>query len=94
MFDRLSRFYLLVALLLALQLGALIHGLTHLHDLGEPETVCELCVAYSVFDHALSGLPPARFDAVQATSPARTTGHPILRQPFRAYLSRAPPRLA
>ena len=91
MIARLSRLYLLFALLLVMQLGGLAHSLTHLHDLGEPESVCELCVAYNVFDHALSGAAPARLEPTQSAVSAPEARRPVLPRPLQAYWSRAPP---
>lgn len=52
---------LLLALALLIgQLGGFAHSLSHLadHDEGDrPHAACELCVAYSAFDHGAPGTP-------------------------------------
>ena len=83
-----------IALLLA-QLGGATHALSHLgehSDKERPHAACQLCVAYSAFDHA-SPAPHfslgADTQAVACTEAVRP-GHFHRFTPL--YASRAPPR--
>ena len=86
------RHWLLIFLFLFAQVGALAHGVSHLHDqaLGE-EPVCEQCLAYAPIGAAAASAPlawsvPAEAIADEATIPA------VLIPRFQpGYQSRAPP---
>jgi len=91
--DRL-RLLLLTAFLLLGQLGGVFHGLSHQDESKErPHAACQLCAAYSVFDHAAAGKLPMAV-AGQAFTPARPVAQSNGDQPSQLpYRSRAPPYL-
>ena len=86
---------LLLALALLMgQLGGFAHALEHLGNPGDsdrPHAACELCVAYSAFDHGAPGSP------VVPPAEAGTFTPATLQLPAQAatcalpYRSRAPP---
>lgn len=91
---RLYRLLVLFAALALVQLGGLSHGISHhAHDADAPHAACELCGAYGVFDHGLSGCPPVL--PVPVPHAARAAP-PLADAPLAGgspYQSRAPPVL-
>ncbi len=86
------RLLLLIAALLLGQLGAALHGLSHVQeDQDRPHAACELCTAYAALDHAAAaaapGLPAAGADLAPEARPA--SGFERAAAP--PYRSRAPP---
>lgn len=86
------RHLLLIFLFLFAQVGALAHGISHLHDQAlDDEPVCEQCQAYAPIGAAAASTPlawsaPAEAIAFEATIPA------VLIPRFQSgYQSRAPP---
>lgn len=94
MTARLSRLLILFAALVLVQLGGLSHGFSHLGDDADaPHPACELCGAYSAFDHALSASPPilaAPAPDVAQVAEIRADA-PVPARSF--YQPRAPPTL-
>lgn len=95
------RLLLLAAALLIVQLGGLLHGLSHLTDHhggehgDEPQTACEWCLAYAGLDQGLAGPPPIPPGRVAPPAPGHTTPRPGPVPGKLPYRSRAPPvRLA
>ncbi len=88
------RLLLLTAFLLLGQLGGVLHGLSHQDESKErPHAACQLCAAYSVFDHATAGTLPMAV-AGQTFTPARPVAQSDSDQPAQLlYRSRAPPFL-
>lgn len=83
---------LLVLALLFGQLGGVVHGAGHHHDPDkERPHVCQLCAAYSAFEHAppTTGFAlPGASPRIVAVSPPRHGRAAATRPP---YLGRAPP---
>lgn len=89
------RLLLLTAFLLLGQLGGMVHGLSH-HD-GEkerPHAACQLCGAYSAFDHAAAGKLPAPVAGQSYTPTATQAPVGLERLICLPYSPRAPPLLA
>ncbi len=85
------RLLLFTACLLLSQLGGLLHGLTHIHQDQDRTHACQLCAAYSVFDHAVAGkaLPLPVVERFLPSPPSVQSGIAGSTRP--PYLSRAPP---
>lgn len=88
------RLLLLIATLLIVQLGGLLHGLTHVgedeHD-GQPHAACEWCLAYVALDHGLTHTPPALPAHLAPPPLASATPRPRATHTDLPYRSRAPP---
>lgn len=86
---------LLLALALLIgQLGGFAHVLSHLGQADEgdrPHAACELCVAYSAFDHGAPGTPVVPTAEADAFIPLTLARPAWAEAGARAYLSRAPP---
>ena len=83
---------LLALALLFAQLGGLLHGLSHYHeDQDRPHATCQLCAAYSVFDHATLGSAPLLLASTHFVPSPLPSPVGIGHRPYLAYHSRAPP---
>lgn len=96
MTRQMFRLFSLLIFVLLMQWNGAVHALSHLGDDQEqPHAACELCVAYSVFDHTLADT------AAKPPTPANTHSAPAS-QAFQVaqfhrnhrYHSRAPPQPA
>ncbi len=93
---------LLATLLVVLQMGAVLHALSHLADAGRPDSptlpqhaVCAVCVAYAGTDGALATATPSlSFDVARASAPVSTRPFAALPPLALPYQVRAPPALA
>lgn len=100
--HNLRRFWfspLLAALLVVLQMGAVLHALRHVSDAQRPDSptlpqhvACPLCAAYAGAASALVATAPAPLlDAAPAAAPAEPRLPAALPSPALPYQVRAPP---